>query len=178
MAYQWYKSNGEDYEAIDITEPSYEATEPGFYKLHAIRTRNRATTEGESIEYRVTNAPAVPVFDEDTFIAGDTVYLDDLKSGERVLTIGLDPNIESDEYFVTWKIYHKDKDDIEITTQRLKGVYTTSFNPTDPIYAEVFEKAGENVEAVYYATVVNKLNGVTSAPTEIPNVDYMFYVLD
>ena len=154
------------------------AEEPGYYQLKVVRTRNRATTEGESIEYRVTHAPAVPIFDEDTFIARDNVRLDDLKSGARVLSIGLDPNIRSDEYFVTWKIYRENKEDIELTTQRLKGVYTTSINPTDPIYAEVFEKAGEDVEAVYYATVINKLNGVTSAPTEVPNVDYMFHVLD
>ena len=166
-------------DGVDLAKQnSYIVTEPGMYKMEVTRTRNRATTEGESIEYRVTNAPAVPVFDEDTFIARDNVRLDDLKSGERVLTIGLNPNIESDEYFVTWKIYREKKDDIEITTQRLKGVYITSLNPVDPVYAEVFEKAGEDVEAVYYATVVNKLNGVTSAPTEMPNVDYMFYVLD
>ena len=171
----------ENFQEIDgATANEYTATEPGLYKLHITRIRNRATTEAESIEYRVTNAPAVPVFDEDTFTGEKSFFVTELENKEAEFTIGWESDIESDEFIITWKMYRTmaGKEDLTIAVQKVRNVYSASFNPADELYKSIFEAAGEDLEARYYATIQNKLNGVTSAVTGVPSPTNMFYVTD
>lgn len=168
----------EPIEGEEAQQQSYTATEPGFYQLKVIRTRNRAETEGQSLEYRVTNAPAVPVYTADTYDALEIIHRNDLYSGDKVLTINWETDIESDEFYVTWYLYRGGKDlpDLELDTFKMSDIYTSSFNPTEPKYKSKFEEAGENIEAYYYATVKNKLNGVISAASYVPEQEKMFSV--
>ena len=170
IEYQY--ASGETFEAFGNFEPvvgavaeELVASEPGIYKLEATRTRNRDSVSAQSIEYRVTHAPAVPAFDENTFNAQTDVYLHDLASHKETLTIGFDPSLVSDEIFVTWK-HVREQGDLVITQQKLHGVYTTSMNPVD--YADVFEAAGIDMDGLYYAIATNKLNGVVSEATAVP----------
>ena len=173
-----FKSLGK-YEVVEgATDVSYTATKPGIYKLEATRKRNRAETKNESIEYRVTNAPLMPEFVEGTF-NGARIEMADLLSGVKSLSITLKDNIDSDRYYVTWVLRRGSdedtSDDLPITTQSITS-NSSSFNPTDAAYDSIFAEAGVNKEGFYYATVVNKLNGVMSDPTAAPSVDDMFIV--
>ena len=159
-------------------EQSYTATEPGFYQLKVTRTRNRAESEGQSIEYRVTSAPTIPVYTEDTYDALEIIHVNDLYSGNKALTINWETDIESDEFYVTWYLYRGGKNlpDLELDTFKMSDIYTSSFNPAESKYTSKLEEAGENIEAYYYATVKNKLNGVISAASAVPMQDKMFSV--
>ena len=171
-----------NYEVVNEAgaELEYTATEPGLYKLHITRIRNRATTEAESIEYRVTNAPAVPVFNEDTFTGEKSFFITELEDKKSEFVIGWENDIESDEFIITWKMYREmaGKEDLTIAVQKVRNVYSASFNPANEMYKTIIEAAGEDLEARYYATIQNKLNDVTSAVTEVPAPTNMFYVTD
>jgi hypothetical protein len=68
-------------------------------------------------------------------------------------------------------------DDLEIAKFTVLGsVNESEFNPTEAKYAEIFTKAGENVEGYYYAIVKNELNGTESEYTAIPEQTDMFSV--
>ena len=68
-------------------------------------------------------------------------------------------------------------DDLEIAKFIVSGDENESeFNPTEAKYAEVFTKAGEDVEGYYYAIVKNELNGTESEYTNIPKQTDMFSV--
>jgi hypothetical protein len=148
--------------------------------MKVTRTRNRAETKGESIEYRVTNAPAIPTFASDVYDGIEIISVDDLLTGTKSLKVEWNENIESDEFYVTWYLYRGDKQmkDLEIATYKLANVFTSEFNPTDAIYASKFEESGEDIEGFYYALVKNKLNGVESAynESEKPKQDKIFNV--
>jgi hypothetical protein len=163
LGYQWFK-DGE--EITDGNELAYVATEPGMYKLSVVRTRNRAITEGESIEYRVTNAPVVPEYVEGTYEGTVIVSIEDLEAGET-LSIEWNNDIESDGFEVAWYLYRGTKGDLEIvkfeTTENI-----SYFNPINEEYAKTFEDAKEDYEGYYYAVVRNILNGVKSSYSEKP----------
>lgn len=164
---------------IDLAKQnSYIATEPGMYKMEVTRTRNRANTKGESIEYRVTNAPAVPVFAEGIYEGIEIIPVDDLLAGIKSLKVEWNDNIEFDEFYVTWYLYRGDKnmDDLNIVTYKVSDAFKSEFNPADTVHAPVFTTAGEDIEGYYYAVVKNKLNGVESAYNERPEQDKMFSV--
>ena len=173
-----------DYKPIigeGATDPAYIASEPGLYRLEVVRTRNRGTTkpeDGRSIEYRVTNAPAIPVFVEGTYDAMQIITVDDLLAGIKTLNVEWENDIKSDEFYVSWYLYRGDKkmDDLEIVTYKISGAFSSVFNPADSFYAPIFEAAGEDVEGFYYAIVKNKLNGIESAYNEKPERDKMFNV--
>lgn len=164
LSYQWLK-DGE--EIINGNELSYLATEPGMYQLSIVRTRNRATTEGESIEYRVTNAPAIPEFVEGTYEGTVIVSIENLEVGET-LSVEWDGDIESDGFEVAWYLYRGNKGDLEIvkfeTTENV-----SHFNPINEEYVKIFEDAKEDYEGYYYAIVRNVLNGVKSSYNKKPS---------
>lgn len=168
------------YEIIPgATEATYKVVdEPGLYQLVVTRTRNRDSVSGKSIEYRVTNAPAVPVFTEDTYDGLKIIPVQNLEYGREIMSVEWDNNIQSDEFYATWFLYRGDKGlpDLEITTQKLSNVFISEFNPVDESYSAIFEAAKEDVEGYYYAIIKNKLNGVESAYNSRPEQDKMFSV--
>lgn len=174
-----YNNGLNDFEPISLaTASAYEATEEGLYKLEVTRTRNNRTISADSIEYRVTNAPATPIFSIGTFDANEIVSVDDLEKGLKTLNISWE-NTKNDGYEINWYLSRelKGQEDLYLITQRVgKNVCTTSLNPTDSIFTETLNKAGEDVEAYYYATVKTKLNGVYSNTTEKPELEQMFSV--
>lgn len=183
LTYQWHKAETADGEfslatGMGATEDEYIASEPGYYKLEVTRTRNQAEVKGESMTYRVTNAPAVPVLGEDVYQAAKTYFLEDLATGDSIISIEWNGAIESDEFQVDWYLYRPLKSDLKIASQILSGVHEATFNPTDAIYASVFTEANEDIEGLYYAVVKNKLNGVDSAYTEKPEDNTMFFVTE
>lgn len=154
-------------------------TEPGFYKMEVTRIRNRAETKGESIEYRVTNAPEIPEFVASTYDAVEIISVNDLLAGIKTLSVEWKDNIKSDEFYVAWYLYRGDKnmDDLNIVTYKISNAFKSEFNPADVSYIPIFEAAGEdNIEGYYYAVVKNKLNGVESVYNEKPEQDKMFSV--
>ena len=176
LEYQWFK---DDEEVADGNELIYNATEPGIYKLSVIRIRNRATTRGESIEYRVTNAPVVPTFVEGTYDGNKIYSVQGLEKGRETISIIWNNDIEADNFHISWFLYRGDKgmDDLEIAKFTVLGsVNISEFNPTEAKYAEIFTEAGENVEGYYYAIVKNELNGTESEYTAIPEQTDMFSV--
>jgi hypothetical protein len=146
--------------------------------MEVTRTRNRANTKGESIEYRVTNAPAVPVFAEGIYEGIEIIPVDDLLAGIKSLKVEWNDNIEFDEFYATWYLYRGDKnmDDLNIVTYKVSDAFKSEFNPADTVHTPVFTAAGEDIEGYYYAVVKNKLNGVESAYNERPEQDKMFSV--
>lgn len=166
------------FEPIIGAENTYTATEPGIYKLEVTRIRNRAEVKGESIEYRVTNAPEVPVFLPEVYDALTIVPIADLQDGSRVLSVEWDNDIKSDECYVAWYLSREEKgmEDLLIATHKVSNVFSNSFNPTDILYAPIFEAAKEDLEGLYYAVVKNKLNGVESDFNAKPEQDKMFFV--
>ena len=157
---------------------SYTADEPGLYKLAVVRTRNRAPIDGESIEYRVTNAPVAPDFAVGTFDSQKIIPVRDLANGVQTLAIEWDSTVQSDNFTVVWYLSRelKDKEDLAFPAQTIKNAYTSEFNPTEERYAKIFEDAGEDIEGYYYAVVSNTLNGVTSDFNTKPDVNLMFSV--
>lgn len=154
------------------------ATEPGFYQLKVIRTRNRATTENHSINYRVTAEPAIPEAAEGVYDGQKLVFVTDLLAGED-LEVKWTVDGDADEFYVVWKLYRgqKDMEDLVINTQKLVGnVYTSKFNPTSILYSDIFADANEDVEGLYYAVFATKLNGVMSNYSAAPDPLYMFTV--
>lgn len=179
LAYKWYRIEDDVLEEIeDANESSYTAEEPGYYKLEITRTRNRDSVSGYSIEYRVTNAPAVPEYTEDTYNGQINFTVQGLELERELMSIEWEPDIESDGFEVTWYLYKDSAEkDLEIVTYKITDEYISTFNPTK--YLEVFEKAGENnIEGFYYALVKNKFNGVESDYSEKPEKVNMFLVTD
>lgn len=152
------------------------AAEPGIYKLEITRTRNRAETKGESIEYRVTNAPAVPVYADGIYDKFKKVSIDSLINDEQDLMIAWNNDIQSDEFYVTWFLDRSEKKlaDLEVITYKVTNEFESHFDPTD--YKAVLDAAKEDVEGWYYALVKNKLNGVISNYSVKPDSDKMFNV--
>ena len=176
LEYQWFK---DDEEVVDGNELVYNATEPGMYKLSVVRIRNRATTRGESIKYRVTNAPVVPTFVKGTYDGNKIYSVQGLEKGKEIISIEWNNDIEADNFHISWFLYRGDKgmDDLEIAKFTVLGsVNISEFNPTEAKYAEIFTEAGENVEGYYYAIVKNELNGTESEYTAIPEQTDMFSV--
>ena len=176
LAYQWYKVKDGDLTIIsDANELSYTPKESGYYQLEITRTRNRDSISGYSIEYRVTNAPEVPVFTVDTYAGQINFTVQGLELGEEIISIEWEKVTDSDAFFVTWYLERKDKEDLEIITFELGNEeYISTFNPTE--YLDKIEKAGENIEGYYYALVKNKLNGVVSEYNNKP--EYKFVVIE
>lgn len=170
----------ENYQEVEgANSIDYIADEPGLYKLKVTRIRNRATTDGTSIEYRVTNAPEVPEFVAGTYDALKIISVNDLLAGIKTLSVEWKDNIKSDEFYVAWYLYRGDKnmDDLNIVTHKISNAFKSEFNPADVSYIPIFEAAGEdNIEGYYYAVVKNKLNGVESIYNEKPEQDKMFSV--
>lgn len=164
--------------SADAQTDTLVAKEPGFYQLKITRTRNTATTENTSLEYRVTAAPAIPTAAEGTYDGQKLVFVSDLLAGEN---LEVDWNVEgqADEFYVVWKLYREkdNKEDLTIITQKLLGnIHTSKFNPTDALYADTFKNANEDIEGLYYAIFATKLNGVMSAWSNRPDTDKMFFV--
>lgn len=186
LSYEWLKASEDDaniFEPIDESVAGAKdnvliATEPGTYKLKVTRTRNRATTNGTSIEYRVTNAPEAPEFVDGTYEALEIISVNDLLAGTKILSVEWKDNVESDEFYVSWYLYRGDKeaDDLNIVTHKISNAFKSEFNPADVTYIPIFEAAGEDIEGSYYAIVKNKLNGVESSYNEKPEQDKMFFV--
>lgn len=166
-------------DGVDLAkQKAYTVTEPGLYQVTITRTRNRGFISEKSLAYRVTNPPLTPEFVDGTYANPIFVYIKELEAGSKVLEVILKDNIDSDEYYVTWNLYRGDRENLEdlpIITQKISG-NSSQFNPADEAYADIFANAGEDIEGLYYATVTNKLNGVMSAPTEVPASAYMFVV--
>ena len=179
LAYKWYRVEDDVLEEIEgANESSYTAEEPGYYKLEITRTRNRDSVSGYSIEYRVTNAPAVPAYTEDTYSGQVNFTVQGLELERELMSIEWESDIESDGFEVTWYLYKDTAEkDLEIVTYKITDEYISTFNPTK--YLDVFEKAGENnIEGFYYALVKNKLNGVESDYSEKPEKVNMLLVTD
>lgn len=165
------------FEPVSI-ERTYTATEPGIYKLEVTRIRNKAKVKGESIEYRVTNTPEVPEFVSGTYDALEIIPVNDLRNGNKTLSVEWKNNIKSDEFYIAWYLYRGDKkmDDLNVVTYKVSNKFKSEFNPADTAHAPVFAAAGEDIEGYYYAVVKNKLNGVESAYNEKPEQNKMFSV--
>ena len=185
LTYQWLRADeneGEFEPVSDIgaTDSIFTASEPGWYKLEVTRVRNRAETSGESIEYRVTEAPITPSPVEDMWSSVKIVSIEDLQNQTATLAFKWDPVLNSDGFNIDWYLSRelKNKDDLKITTQSVNdgSVTEISFNPADPIWANIFEEAGEDIEGYYYAVISNKLNGVYSNYSDKPDIADMFSV--
>ena len=163
---------------VGATDSIYVAAEPGVYKMEVTRIRNRAEIKGESIEYRVTNAPEIPTFVEGTYDALEIISVDDLLDGSKSLKVKWNDDIKSDKFYIDWRLYRGDKnmDDLTIVTHEVSNVFSSIFNPADTLHASKFEEAGEDIEGFYYAVVRNELNGVKSTFNEKPAQDKMFNV--
>ena len=163
---------------IGANENNYIADEPGLYQLVVTRTRNRDSVKGKSIEYRVTNAPAVPTYVEGVYDGLKIIPVQSLEYGREIMTIEWNNNIESDEFYVTWYLYRGDKnmEDLELATFKISDAYISNFNPIEKKYSDIITSAGEDVEGYYYGIVKNKLNGVESAYSERPEQINMFSV--
>lgn len=202
--YVWYDANGnevanyvfkiqlanennfnafENYQVITgATNLSYTAEEPGLYQLAIKRIRNTAETENQSIEYRVTHEPTVPTAGEGTYDGQKLIFVTDLLDKESGIALDVNWNseIKADEYYISWKMYRKDRNlqDLLITTQKVPGhVKTVSFNPTNELYSSIFEENKENIEGLYYAIFASKLNGEMSEYSDVPNPTVMFTVV-
>lgn len=195
LAYQWYKVEDGDLTIIsDANELSYTPKKSGYYQLEITRTRNRDSISGYSIEYRVTNAPKIPVYTEDTYdgqiiltvqqLEQESEFEDwpmSIKWKNKVETDDFEfEDFESDGFEVTWYLYKDSAEkDLKIVTYPYAATdeYKSNFNPIK--YLEVFEEAGENnIEGFYYALIKNKLNGVESDYSEKPEIANMFLVTD
>ena len=168
-----------NFEAIEgATDDSITVTESGLYKMEVIRTRNRAPIDGESIEYRVTNAPIAPDFAVGTFDSQQIIPVRDLANGVQTLAIEWDSTVQADRFTVVWYLSRelKDEEDLAFPAQTIENAYTSEFNPTEERYAKIFEDAEEDIEGYYYAVVSNTLNGVTSDFNTKPDVNLMFSV--
>lgn len=167
----------ENFQEIDgATANEYIADQPGIYKLVATRYRNTASIEGESIEYRVTNAPAVPVYAEGIYDEFKKVSIDSLVNDKQDLMIAWNNDIQSDEFYITWFLDRSEKKlaDLEVVTYKVTNEFESHFDPTD--YKAVLDAAKEDVEGWYYALVKNKLNGVISNYSVKPDSKKMFNV--
>ena len=174
LAYQWYKIDGEDLIEVEGNE-TFTAIEPGYYQLFVTRTRNRDIVSNQSIEYRVTNAPEVPVFTADTYAGQINFTVQGLELEREIMSVEWEEVADSDAFFVTWYLERADKEDLEIMTFELSNEeYVSTFNPTK--YLDKIEEAGENIEGYYYALVKNKLNGVVSEYNNKP--EYKFVVIE
>ena len=170
----------EKFTNINVTTPTLEVTESlgeGIYKANITRVRNAATISEETIEYRVTNAPEVPQFVENTYTGAKIVALKDLENGNKALEIELSDKVLFDEYNIVWKLYRGDseKEDIKVAEFNQSSLISV-FNPTSFEFAHIFEENSEDIEGRYYAIVRTKRNGVYSDFTEVPNADTMFIV--
>lgn len=168
------------FEAIPTgTTETYVASEEGLYKVEMTRTRNRRSISDESIEYRVTSAPEVPKFVTGTFDGATIISVNELKRGEKILSVEMDDRTKYDEYEVVWMLYRGDaepkQEDIEIYKEHISKDIS-NFNPTDAHFAPIFEKYGVNLEGRYYARVRTKRNGRYSAYTDAPKANDMFIV--
>ena len=173
-AYQWYKVDGEDLIEVEGNE-TFTAIEPGYYQLFVTRTRNRDVVSNSSIEYRVTNAPEVPVFTADTYAGQINFTAQGLELDREIMSVEWEEVADSDAFFVTWYLERTGKEDLEIITFELSNEeYVSTFNPTK--YLAKIEEAGENIEGSYYALVKNKLNGVVSEYNNKP--EYKFIVIE
>lgn len=181
---EYYKSNNftpliqaEPVISADAQTDTLIAKDPGFYQLKITRIRNNDSTENTSMEYRVTHAPAIPTPAEGTYDGQKLVFVSDLLAGDS-LKVNWDITGDADEFYVIWKLYRKDKsEDLAIVTQKMLGnIQTANFNPTDPLYADIFKNNNEDVEGLYYAVFATKLNGVLSAYSDRPTPETMFFV--
>lgn len=173
-AYQWYKIDGEDLIEVEGNE-TFTAVEPGYYQLLVTRTRNRDVVSNSSIEYRVTNAPEVPVFTADTYAGQINFTAQGLELEREIMSVEWEEVADSDAFFATWYLERDGEEDLEIVTFELSNEeYVSTFNPTK--YLAKIEEAGENIEGYYYALVKNKLNGVVSEYNDKP--EYKFVVIE
>lgn len=167
----------------DEVAENIEAKEPGIYKLIATRFRNRAFIDGESIEYRVTNAPVVPDPTVDMWVGVKQISLNDLVNDENAtLTFTWDAVAEADGFEVDWFLSREidGKEDVKIVTQIINSgdIVEASFNPADSAWVSIFEEAGENVEGgLFYAIVRTKLNGEYSGYSTKPKTETMFQIV-
>ena len=181
-----YEPLGEYQEIENARSQSYTAEMPGYYQLVVTRTRNRATTEGNSVEYRVTNPPMTPVLTDDMYVGSKVIALSDLTLGlEDLRLTWKTENLEADGFEVQWYLSHRNEGsdeytDILIFEQELVGsAFSESiFNPTDEKFNEIYNQAGANREGLYYAIVATKLNNKISAFTQKPELTDMIVVMD
>ncbi len=167
----------ENFQEIETgTEKAYVASDEGLYMVKITRTRNTRTISENSIEYRVTEAPKVPDMSKN-YQGAKLVSVTDLMEGNDVLSVEMGESIKFDEYEVTWKLWRGDKkkEDLVIYKEFISN-RISEFNPTDEIFASIFEQNNEDIEGRYYAIVSTKRNGVSSEATTVPDPDKMFVV--
>lgn len=155
------------------------ASDEGLYQLEITRIRNAREISERSLEYRVTNAPQVPVFAKGIYEADVKLSAKELVEENKYFTIEMDKSIKYDSYEITWMLYRQDiagytGADIEIYKEVVNTRFS-NFNPLDAKFDEVFANSNiKDRDGNYYALVRTKRNGVYSDPTVIPK--YMFVV--
>ena len=167
-----------NYEEISgATDKEITPAEEGLYMAHITRTRNNASVEADTIEYRVTEAPKTPVFVEGIYAGNVIIDINELNIGERVPYVEMSADVKFDEYEVKWYLFREGEDEDLLLTTNYISNRISKFNPLE--YAAIIEAAGEqNVEGRYYAVVRNKRNGVFSESTDIPTENQMFIIVD
>lgn len=171
----------ENFQEIDgATGNSFRALEEGLYMAEITRTRNRRSISEKSIEYRVTEAPKVPVFADGIFEADVKLSAKELEAGAS-FEIKMDDAVKFDEYEITWMFYRQDMagytgPDTEIYKE-LVTTNSSRFNPVSEQFDEIFAKHNiKDRDGSYYALVRTKRNGIFSASTTRPDYGKMFVV--
>lgn len=162
QSYQWQMDadhtsnpvlNFEDIEGAN--EATYEATEPGHYRVIVINTRNLVEKEVISEKLRVTEPAEKPVIKP---FASKDIEVTTL-SDDNCLVAEMDGSVESDHYTVEWHVF-QEKECGVVTTERLDpGVLISKFNPAN--YASEIKRLtdDDNIIANYYPVVINEVNG-------------------
>ena len=131
-----------NYEEISgATDKEITPAEEGLYMAHITRTRNNASVEADTIEYRVTEAPKTPVFVEGIYAGNVIIDINELNIGERVPYVEMSADVKFDEYEVKWYLFREGEDEDLLLTTNYISNRISKFNPLE--YAAIIEAAGE-----------------------------------
>ena len=153
----------EEIEGANAT--TYEATEPGHYRVVITNTRNKEVIDVVSTWARITNAPVAPALDYSLNESRKFNYAQ-LLQGEVIPKVRIaEPVVEHDEFTAAWYEIKSDVDGNEksylivkdlVVEKDVNGDYVATFNPMDEAYEEYFK--GETIDGEYYCVITNKLN--------------------
>lgn len=182
--YQWYRDSNyalnfgnEDPAYLLIegeTEATYNATEPGHYRVEITNTRNNAEKVVYSEKSRVTMPAQTPII-EPTGVNAKIFQVSSL-SADNCPAVTMNTSVESDGYSVIWYLFENETP-VQITEKidLAPGVVKASFNPFD--YEDKIKEvsADHDIDGAYYAIVINNVND-DSASTAAPDYTDMFKI--
>lgn len=173
------------YQETEFNTVELQPSEPGYYKLHATRTRNADSVSNTSIVYRVTNPAEIPNATGPMFTAKNEISVEQLNREENPerLILTWDPVDSADYYEVIWSLSkHLDegKSDIDFPVMRYPAdALKSEFNPASIENVAYLQQKGEtNADAIYYARVRSVLNTDESDYSVKPSTDFMYRIFD